>query len=198
MMGASSGEQQQIILALVDLLSCVRTSPNDEHLEARLEARCTAVLSAAHADREAAIRSHVLGMKQRTRELESTQSALLTLNASLEQRVQNLEAQLGSYADMAKHLEEVGQVACSQPGSPAPWFSDPSLELPFELPSLRASPTTDTESMSIGELMVADLKMNSFEEICRRYEMAPQSDLGCSQEEAAMLGGSSWHNSSMD
>ena len=120
--------------------------------------------------------------------------------ARLEARVAQLEEQLAGYDDMANCLRQCALVASNEPApdSPAqgsaPWFSDPSLDLPFALPSVMGS-GEEAEQMSIGEVLVRDFQTHDYETISRRYEaqqVAEHPAMG-GGDEAETIGGLSWH-----
>jgi len=151
-----------------------------------LDAKCVRVLDAAALDTSDAVL------------LATTEGARII--AKLQARVRSLELELQGFQDVAQKLEDVCRVAASMPasesgsapGSPAPWFTDAALGLPFSLPSLRASP--GCENQSIGSLLVSDLQHNSFEQLCQRYErQTPHVGSGA---EASTIGGNSGHGGS--
>ena len=182
-----STNNPRTLVALADLCNVVRTNQGTANDGSCLDAKCVDVLTAAALDTSNAVLVATMPGAHRIAELEA--------------RVRSLELQLEGFQDVAQKLVEVAQVACSMPasapssapatapGSPAPWFTDAAMELPFALPSLRASP--GCESQSIGELIVSDLKHNDFEQLCQRYECeTPHIGGGA---EASTIGGNSWH-----
>ena len=195
---ANIPSQQLTLLTMGALLkklnSCV--APHELH---DVNAKCSLVLaslvsSAKAADEQAALE----------------RAALEQQVAELQEKNRQLNEELAGYQDMAERLKEACTAACnankadSDP-SPAPWFSDPSLDLPFALPSISGGDDS-AHNMSIGELLVRDLQANSFESICGRYTNnieqhateveASLPELGGSAE-AATIGGSSWHGGTM-
>ena len=69
---------------------------------------------------------------------------------------------------MAERLHDACAAACRRDeitDTPlAPWFCDPSLDMPFALPSVAGS-EEESSQMSIGELMVKDLQSHVIMEI---------------------------------